>query len=415
VELTASAARKQCLGMDGSPSYSDGGDLSKLLPDDYALGASSIFVHLQPSHAEELPEYGWKLHLSACLPQARQLLLVFIENINKIGLPCKFIKAPADLERLNAGLLSFTQIGKFITIYCGTVEELIRVVGILRPMTRDIIGPRVPSDKRVPGSMCMYYRYGSISKNASLLPMERSPGRAVPAWLEDPFKSSDEWEDLYKGLIPTEIISLRDKGIIFRAIDITRDRPCNVVAKHFFLCGAIESDGTDAVRRGLWHVECLDRLTGLDVSSSVLRTSQASGDLLVVEEDCGPKTLADTYLEPDLFTHIIAGLRSIHCRGIVMNDVSPNNIVVADDGLPRFVDFDRALAEGGPSQVSGTTGFWTKYANLAAGPDGDFWSLGSIAASIDRSADEFSALRKFCMAHEWDQFYRGFVSRSSSS
>jgi hypothetical protein len=81
--------------------------------------------------------------------------------------------------------------------------------------------------------------------------------------------------------------------------------------------------------------------------------------------------------------HVLQGLVAVHRAGVVHRDVKPANILVADDGSIRLVDFGIARISGDESltghRIVGTPDFLAPERfrrDQAVGPAADIWALG---------------------------------------
>jgi eukaryotic-like serine/threonine-protein kinase len=72
------------------------------------------------------------------------------------------------------------------------------------------------------------------------------------------------------------------------------------------------------------------------------------GDITIVDHPSlfGPK------LGADVFSDLASALASVHHAGLVHRDLSPNNIMIGDEGIAKLIDFGVARALGSASLTS---------------------------------------------------------------
>ncbi|WP_456064355.1 class III lanthionine synthetase LanKC N-terminal domain-containing protein [Cutibacterium porci] len=149
-------------------------------------------VWTQIGDTDDLPSFGFKIHVSAGLDSAGHVLLLVAKALDG-GVTFKFARDMKTLASLNMGLLGVTQARKVITIYPQSRDHFLRLVEVLKKALRGESGPRPLSDSSVPESDCLYFRYGSLlgrshrGRAGSNELDERSPGRTLPEGVEDPW------------------------------------------------------------------------------------------------------------------------------------------------------------------------------------------------------------------------------------
>ncbi|MFB7471256.1 lanthionine synthetase LanC family protein [Kitasatospora sp. NPDC056184] len=153
--------------------------------------------------AGELPDEGWKLHVSAASAVGGAVLAAVTEVLAEDPCAFKFAAGPAQLHQLNSRNSDRGSAGKFITVYPGGEPQFRRLAAALHRATDGLPGPVVLSDRPYqPGSL-VHYRYGAIAARAELgndggyRSMLRGPGGErvedvrgaayrCPPWARDP-------------------------------------------------------------------------------------------------------------------------------------------------------------------------------------------------------------------------------------
>src|SRR5579883_1251233 len=148
-------------------------------PTGWTACASGDWWHVNPD-AHQLPDQGWKIHVSATLENAERVLDLVWEYCVHERIAFKFIRGPRLLLLRNAKYADRAGSGKLVTIYPVDEAVLERVLAALGELLRDEPGPYILSDLRY-GDGPLYVRYGGFAARRCLDPS----GQLVPA-IADP-------------------------------------------------------------------------------------------------------------------------------------------------------------------------------------------------------------------------------------
>lgn len=354
------------------------------------------------------PRQGWKIHVSATILSAAEVFSRVHPILRKYD---ALFKIPARLEllsSLNAGLPDFSQVGKFLTVYPRSTIEAKTLARELHVATRGLSGPRIPFDLRYRPNSLVHYRYGSFrrsTKNSGgvirvpsgkLRADKRGPGRAVPAWLEDPFQSVRPKSARPRGPIGLELLaykvrSQRGKGGVYEALDLSVSPARRVILKEGRRHGETDSHGKDGSARVKQEARVLRslRAAGLPVPRIFREFVQDGNRYLILERVAGRPLLPSTRLHPKKFSWRRAEkilkrlepiLSKIHQAGWVWRDCKPSHILVRREQL-RLIDFEGAC-EINRTHVSpwGSTNYSRTLSPIRrAGFREDDYALGVIA------------------------------------
>src|SRR4030095_6640961 len=216
------------------------------------------------------PEQGWKLHLSATLITACEVLRRIATLLQSHG---ALFKAPASLDelnRINSGLdYGYSQIGKVFTIYPRNSEEAVMLARRLHHLTAGMPAPAVPFDRQFQPGSCLYYRYGGVKSleirmpDGSNIPAIQNPeGRLVPdsreswgsdmGWLLDPFQDRQAPPAPGAPASPLKTrfrvfraLTQRGRGGVYHAIDLHAHPPSLCILKEGRRNGETGMDGRD--------------------------------------------------------------------------------------------------------------------------------------------------------------------------
>ncbi|MFE6870252.1 lanthionine synthetase LanC family protein [Kitasatospora sp. NPDC057692] len=187
--------------------------------------------------AGELPDEGWKLHVSAASAVGGAVLAAVTEVLAEDPCAFKFAAGPTQLHQLNSRNSDRGSAGKFITVYPAGEPQFRRLAAALHRATDGLPGPVVLSDRPYrPGSL-VHYRYGAIAARAELgndggyRSMLRGPGGErvedvrgaayrCPPWARDPLAADEPGASVVPGALGASGAS----GTSAAASDVPRGR-----------------------------------------------------------------------------------------------------------------------------------------------------------------------------------------------
>ena len=130
------------------------------LPDGWLSAPSDDWLMFAPDEAQ-LPSQGWKIHASACLQNAEQILETIWEHCVRERIAFKFIRSRDLLFLRNMKYADRGYSGKFVTIFPTGDEQFARILQDLAPKLDGHDSPYILSDLRW-GSGPLYVRYGGF-------------------------------------------------------------------------------------------------------------------------------------------------------------------------------------------------------------------------------------------------------------
>jgi hypothetical protein len=111
---------------------------------------------------------GWKLHISATVNSAPDVLARSLPVLLDTDAAFKFAGSLERVARLNARHTARGQSGKFITVYPASDEQAVELAEKLHRATSGLSGPYILSDRPyAPGSL-VHYRYGAFVQRRKL-------------------------------------------------------------------------------------------------------------------------------------------------------------------------------------------------------------------------------------------------------
>jgi len=352
-------------------------------PEGWSRWERDGWVVLHPPSVE-LPPQGWKIHVSACLHHAEDVLGIVWDYCVEQNIAFKFLRSRDILLAENSKYAHRASSGKFLTLYPLGEARLHAALTDLATALEGYQGPYILSDLRW-GSGQVYVRYGAFverycpSADGDLIPAVATPdGRLVPD-LRGPVFNVPPWADVPDFLaaqiaargnstpsgFPYEIeraLHFSNGGGVYLAQD-TRTGG-RVVLKEARPFAGLEWDGTDAVARLERERIILEKLSDLEFVPDLIEHLTCWEHHFLVEEYIDGEPLntcmvarypfvhpnppdsaiaAYTAWALDILGQVQQALDELHHREIVFGDLHPHNIMLRSDGRIALVDFEEAF------------------------------------------------------------------------
>jgi hypothetical protein len=399
--------------------------------DRWRFSVEGPWAHATPAGVE-VPEQGWKLHVSATGASAADVLAATVPLLVAEGVPFKFAAGQRIVRLLNSTHADRASGGKFLTVYPADDTQAVRLAEACHLATEGLAGPVILSDRAYrPGSL-VHYRYGGFSGAAAVdadgvvvhlikgpdgtpLADERTASYRAPSWLADPFQPAPAPAAaaapapapagatvVLNGRYSVQgALSHANKGGTYLAQDATTG--ALVVLKEGRPHVGDDGDG-DARARVRHEARMLALVEPLGRTPRLVEVFEQSGHVFLVEEYVdaaslrevvegdGPAALLPVGQMLELATALAETLAAFHAAGVVLHDFNPNNILVTDDGAIVVIDLEHARPVGEPQGgPAGTPGYASpeQLRGEPAGEADDYWSLGAVIAFLATGADPF--------------------------
>jgi len=364
---------------------------------------------------------GWKLHLSATPANAAEVLEKAAGVLRDDPAAFKFAGDRTLVRVMNSKNWPRAGAGKFITVYPESEEQFRRLAGALAAATAGLEGQYILSDRRVPGSRLVFYRYGEhhgfqsvtpqgftvhqvLAPSGEAVPDVRRGIYQLPEWVEDPYGARPvrvlepkvEPVTLHARYRIERCFKHSNVGGIYEATDLQSGRPVVIRERRPFT--GWTDDATDAV--ALLHDEArlLRQMDGSGFTPGFVDQFQEwEHHYLVIEKVEGlplrdfalsryfkrrsmssPRRVFWTFRR--LILALLRAIEEFHRRGIVIRDLSMGNVLVRPDRTPCLIDFEFAWDRGG-------TRAYAARINTAG-----FASAAQMAGETPSEADDFHAL-----------------------
>lgn len=360
------------------------------MPARWTSQRSGVWTVWTPPQAE-LAETGWKVHVSAASPQAAEVLDIVARRCVQHGVMFKHLAGTRYYAFLHGKHSSRAQSGKFVAIYPADTDTARAVMTDLERDLTGYEGPYVLTDRRFGESRCVSYRYGAfrphrrltvdgtsrwvmLAPDGAQLPDDRTPAFTLPDGVADPFVRTDmsepDGDPLINGYRFVQVLRHANGGGAYRAVApdghgvfVKEARAHNGYTHH-----------EDSQQRLAGEYATLQRLhrdaPGLAPEPVELFRSWEH-DFLVTEFVAGTslrkwmthrtpvikpeatRAELETYFAEcaDLLERVQQQLDRLHTLGLAFVDLSPDNILVQDDGSVRLIDFEAAQPATDPLRL----------------------------------------------------------------
>jgi serine/threonine protein kinase len=353
---------------------------------------NSKWRYSRPSQATD-PTQGWKLHISATILCASQVLQSIAPYLKRQRVQFKAPCTLLEVDRLNSGLhYGYAQIGKVFTVYSRRPTEAVRLARQLHRLTRDYPAPMVPFDRKYRSWSSVHYRYGSfihreMEHDGAQVPALCDPdGRLVPdfresnslpPWVDDPFATNGSARPVRPYGTPLgttygvfQSLTQRGKGGVYKAFDFSVEPPRLCLLKEGRAGGEVRWDGRDGgwlVRRERQALTAL-RKEGIPVPAIYSSFQADSNEYLVTEFIAGESLQSLLWKRRKRLSmqsvmnfalDLTALIAQIHDAGWLWRDCKPANLIVAKDGKLSPIDFEGACRIDNPDPLWWSTPAFT--------------------------------------------------------
>ncbi|MDJ0575784.1 MAG: class IV lanthionine synthetase LanL [Xenococcaceae cyanobacterium MO_234.B1] len=366
-----------------------------------------------------IPAQGWKLHVSASVLSAEEVLQRTLPVLLAEDASFKVAASLTKLDYLNHGQGGLTQIGKFITVYPNDDAQAVHLANSLHEVTQGhgLRYPAVPSDRPLMLGSLVHYRYGNFANQfiqtpmgqvlsaisntkGELFPDHRRTSYSVVDWVVDPFikagvaKELPPENPLINGrYLLIAMVHQSASGGVYLATDIVAAQTC--ILKRARRDAGIDRYGRDARDRLRWEAEVLRRLAHNPSFPKSFDLIERDEDLFLVMQDIDGETLEQHVGKMRAQGLLISGkqivtwgrelaelLATIHAEGFIYRDLKSPNVIVSPQGQIYLVDFDNAyeLTSDLPPIGIGTRGYMSPQQEAGQVPavTDDIYGLGAL-------------------------------------
>ncbi|GLU50032.1 class III lanthionine synthetase LanKC [Nocardiopsis ansamitocini] len=370
----------------GGPAFLGDGEFSISgldCPSGWVSGDQGVWRYLFPEGAD-LPEQGWKIHVSATLDNAEEICEAVREYCVARRIPFKYLMNRRIQFVFSAKYAPRASSGKLVTIYPRDEKELESILVGLSEKIGGEPGPYILSDLRW-GQGPLYVRYGGFAEmrctgadgelvpairrpDGALVPDLRQPAFSPPAWVEMPdflkphlrTGQNGEAQQPYRVL---KALHFSNGGGVYLAERLTDGM--TVVLKEARPHAGLDGNGDDAVARQEREEKALTRLDGISGVPGLLDSFPLGGHRFLVQEyaeglplyswcaafhpwvnkaDPDDEEVADyTRRALRIMDRLKEIVGEVHKRGLVFGDLHVNNVLVDADDTVTLIDFEQSF------------------------------------------------------------------------
>ncbi|WP_027121592.1 hypothetical protein [Mycoplasma leonicaptivi] len=181
----------------------------------------------------DLPDYGWKIHISAHEKNCKEILKISKQFLIKNNISFKYIKKIKKIKEILSTRKPDNLIGKFITIYPENEKHANFILKNLYKKIKKFTAPLTFSDRQYKGSI-LHYRYGGITKIDNL--HKYVIKRYKPENISDPFQKKQKTNNFINNY---KILGLIDFDSFSNIWLVEKDKKMFVLkeSKKFFFGG----------------------------------------------------------------------------------------------------------------------------------------------------------------------------------
>jgi len=392
------------------------------LPGHWGAKRAQLWYMCSPRNIS-LPPQGWKIHISATIVNARDIVTRTADVLASANTAFKFVADLTLLRILNEKGSNRAHSGKFITIYPTESAACEILLARLAETLQSFSGPYILSDRRYKNSETVFFRYGGILPSSQ--PVDVSGVRPSKIYNPDGEGIEDERVPYFR--VPSWMPQADHVNQPAASPIVLNNRYTLVRALHFSNCGGVYlaedavrghqvvikearphtgSFGvTDAVT--LLHKEwdVLNDLAPLRLSPQPFDLFQQWEHTYLVQEHISGINLRQFTIAHGIFRQtrpslqekrryvtrvrviaerLLGMISALHQRGIIFGDLSPTNVLLRDDEDNLcLIDFEAARHTNKPAANMFTPGFARH--GRAVGDvtvEDDMFSVGAVALSL---------------------------------
>jgi hypothetical protein len=384
---------------------------------------------------------GWKLHLSSVPVEAPVLLELVAPFLRDIGVSFKVTRGQSVLGALNEGSLGSQQVGKFLTVYPESDEQVRALAEHLVSRTVGFRGPVVLTDLRI-GDI-VYARYGSfnpiilrnrlgqrypaiygtdniLQRDRYTVPFEPPSGVVNPfegmAALPRPLGSLSHQgthgspELFGPGYLIVKVLKSHPKGSVFLAIDLRSQESASLKVLKQGRAFCLADDLGRDMRTRLQHQARLNKtlrsVIPTPANAEYFEVNDNGYLPLAYIEGATLHELAFSMLRDQSWASLPEAERArllrylnrltaivgrLHQEGFAHRDLSPSNVLIDNQGAVYVIDLELAQAFDDPTAPygKGTPGFMSPEQEAREPPaaEQDVFSIGCLITLLLTATD----------------------------
>ncbi|MDK8192992.1 lanthionine synthetase LanC family protein [Paenibacillus sp. UMB7766-LJ446] len=408
------------------------------IPDDIQWSNDGHWICFRPQHLE-LPLQGWKIHLSVVPAKGAELLERIGPILMSKRVQWKVVSNGQKLIEASNGSIPLPQTGKCVTIYAANEKQFLDLLEDMYACTMGFEGPAIPTDQSYRGSGCVFYRYGAFTErfyydrysgakvyaiqntDGNLEEDRRTPGRYKPEWVNEPeellhiqaiqmdpspseVSSSNNNEFGIRNIRVKRVLKKSGKGGVFL---ISSARHAQAVMKEAVHRMRVDGAGRSAhdYLENEYHVLELLKETGYTPQPLDLFGYEKNRYLILeyfdsisLREYIHRRHVVADYTWKEMVRisqDVLDIVETCHRKGVIINDLTPNNIVVLPDGNVRLIDLELAYVRSSVREAKPLIGHTPGYVprgrehSQRSSVQDDIYSIGAVFYYMASSVDPY--------------------------
>lgn len=409
---------------------------------EWKIEKDRIFYLCIPPKNIQFPKHGWKIHLSSTNRNAKDILKIAAKICKNYETSFKFL-ADEFLRDINADKATPRgYANKFITIYPESEETFIKLMNALYAKLKSFEGPYILSDRRFKDCKVLYYRYGTFypdyltTSDGKKIPYIKSPDGKIfldirrpyfqlPEWIKDPFEPPEQLRKSGNSNTITlkngryeikKALHFSTAGGVYLAFDKINNKEVIVKEARPYTLTVKALDNKDAVSLLKREYKILNMMSGSNVAPKPIDLFQEWEHTFLVEEYIEGRTIdrfvasesiilyhpnnKDIHSFYDTIKNIALKLcnaiKKFHDKNIIINDLSPNNIIITNDNDVKIIDLESAFEYTKEKRINFYTLEYT-HKSIREGKEigfrSDLYSLGIVLFNLVSSTSVFKNLK----------------------
>lgn len=316
----------------------------------YDIKNDQTFTHFSSLKFPFLPVEGFKIHISAGRDNWNEILNIGINFFAENNLNFKVI------TNHNVFIKSFEEknnlLGKFITVYFRNSDELMLVFKKIVRCFKNFTAPKAITDRWLPGSNVVSYRYGMYSKGNFLDgTIDDRKYFRIPKYISDPFNHGSNSAEHIVGLTNiykiVSLLSNKPRSSVFKVINQHNDEfIIKEVKKNFYdWCGKNEMNQRESEFN--FSKELSDYLPAaiekIEGPNSVLYVYQylnkchSNFDKSLLTMSKTDRVIAIEKIENEYFS-LLAFIKELWSKRFILNDIASRNFIYCGNSKFIFID-----------------------------------------------------------------------------
>jgi serine/threonine protein kinase len=366
---------------------------------------------------------GWKLHISANLQNAGEILEYVLPILVQEKACFKVADSIEFLANLNHNPYNTVQAGKFITVYPDNDQFAVKIAELLYQKTQGLIAPRIMTDKQYKNSI-VYYRWGSFTPRyqqnlwGAVLPtIDGEEGKDLfdirePFYKEfnhvlDPFNYADKpnepvhiVENRYWKCIQ---LNISISSEVFLAIDLINKQRC--IVKIGYFNSFLDTQGNTSIDRVINEGNILLKLNNSEYTPKLYNAfHDKNKNYVLIMEDIHGNSLYENlqnyitncrFLTNDelynFANQLIKIIIDLHEKEIIHADLKLQNFLLTPKNKIKVIDFNSACDTKNNIYfyTCGSPGFATNPRLSGDKPEysDDIYSFGAILYYLASNTD----------------------------